>query len=54
MTIQKFTKTLIGTSVLVVMSLSLSACMTPSQEKIDYRSTVKGSPLEVPPGMSDY
>ena len=54
MTIQKYTKTLVSTSVLVAMGLSLTACITPSQEKIDYRSTVKGSPLEVPPGMSDY
>ena len=40
--------------VLATMGVALSACTTTSQEKIDYRSTVKGSPLEVPPGMTDY
>ena len=54
MTIQKITKMAINVSVLATVSFSLTACLTPSKEKIDYRSTVKGSPLEIPPGMSDY
>jgi outer membrane protein assembly factor BamC len=28
--------------------------LTATDSKIDYRSDIKGSPLEVPPGMSDY
>lgn len=54
MTIQKFTRTVMSAMVLATMGVALSACTTTSQEKIDYRSTVKGSPLEVPPGMTDY
>lgn len=54
MTMQKFTKTVKSTMTLAVMGVALAACTTTSQEKIDYRSTVKGSPLEVPPGMTDY
>lgn len=54
MTIQKFTKTVKGAMTLAVLGVALSACTTTSQEKIDYRSTVKGSPLEVPPGLTDY
>lgn len=34
--------------------LSLSACASDSDKKLDYRSQVKGSPLEVPPGMTEY
>lgn len=55
MTIQKFTKTVKGTMTLVALGAALSACSTTTnQEKIDYRSTVKGSSLEVPPGLTDY
>ena len=54
MTIQKFTKTVKGAMTLAALGVALSACTTTSQEKIDYRSTVKGSPLEVPPGLTDY
>ena len=54
MTIQKFTKTVKSAMTLAALGVVLSACSTTSQEKIDYRSTVKGSPLEVPPGLTDY
>lgn len=54
MTIQKFTKTVKSAMTLAALGVALSACTTTSQEKIDYRSTVKGSPLEVPPGLTDY
>ena len=52
MTIQKFTKTVKSAMTLAALGVALSACTTTSQEKIDYRSTVKGSPLEVPPGLT--
>lgn len=36
-------------------ALALSACTsTSSAPKLDYKSQVKGSPLEVPPGLTDY
>lgn len=54
MTMQKFTKTVKSAMTLAAVGVALAACSTTSQEKIDYRSTVKGSPLEVPPGMTDY
>ncbi len=38
----------------LALVLSLSACASSSDKKLDYRSQVKGSPLEVPPGLSDY
>jgi outer membrane protein assembly factor BamC len=47
-------KTLLNASLMVAMSCSLTACLTATDSKIDYRSNVKGSPLEVPPGMSGY
>ena len=54
MMIQKLSKSLLNTSVLIAIGCSLAACQTTNENKIDYRSTVKGSPLEVPPGMTDY
>ncbi|MCE1176741.1 MAG: outer membrane protein assembly factor BamC [Burkholderiales bacterium] len=39
---------------MTALSFSLTACLTATDSKIDYRSDIKGSPLEVPPGMSDY
>ena len=47
-------KTLLNVTLMTAMSFSLTACLTASDSKIDYRSNVKGSPLEVPPGMSGY
>ena len=49
-----FGKTLLNVSLMTALSFSLTACLTATNSKIDYRSDVKGSPLEVPPGMSDY
>ena len=49
-----FGKTLLNLSLMTAMSVSLTACLTAADSKIDYRSNVKGSPLEVPPGMSGY
>ncbi|MGL4767101.1 MAG: outer membrane protein assembly factor BamC [Formosimonas sp.] len=48
MSIQKIT------AVTLLAALSLSACSTSSNSKLDYKSQVKGSPLEVPPGLTDY
>jgi outer membrane protein assembly factor BamC len=49
-----FGKTLLNVSLMTALSFSLTACLTATDSKIDYRSDIKGSPLEVPPGMSDY
>lgn len=49
-----FGKTLLNVSLMTALSFSLTACLTATDSKIDYRSNVKTSPLEVPPGMSDY
>ena len=49
-----FGKTLLNVTLMTAMSFSLTACLSTSDSKIDYRSNVKGSPLEVPPGMSGY
>ncbi|MFZ1891817.1 MAG: outer membrane protein assembly factor BamC [Formosimonas sp.] len=38
----------------LALVLTLSACASSSDKKLDYRSQVKGSPLEVPPGLTDY
>lgn len=56
MTILQFRKAIWGLSVATVGAMSLTACLTPSNSKIDYRSSVKASTtsLEVPPGLSDY
>lgn len=41
-------------AVLLAAGSLMSACMTQTDSKIDYRSTTKATPLEVPPGLTDY